>query len=720
MVNSLPAEPRDTSLVECRDRALQATDVSFVITDALKPGAPIVWVNEAFTRTTGYRLDEVVGRNPNVLHGPQTDPEEVRRLSQAISEGRSATVTVLNYTRDGTPFWNQVSVSPVADAQGQVTHWVGIQVDVTEQVLHSRAQAASIAAERRAREGLALVSHVSDILADVEEPYVLREIASLLRHDVVEWAEFLLADGVLRPASGIDSGATEGRRQTRLSQGSTVADRDPVQDLLDGSVESPFELSLTAEAGGPTTRRLVEHLRTATHGLAAPAEAVVLHAIPGRREHLGVLATVPRSGVGLAALHANDRTVLHLVVRRVGMAVENVRLYAREHRLAEALQRAMLPEQAEVRGLDVWTYYAPNSGHAQVGGDWYDVLQISPDVVTVVIGDVVGHDVEAAAAMGQLRSVVRSYAYESAAPGEVLDRVDHLISGMRIPRSASLVFATLTRTGSSAGPQRWLLQYSRAGHLPPLVNRGGEVVQLVEGAGAMIGYSQGERSSGRFELDPGDVVVLYTDGLIERRDRTLRDGLAALVEVARGLGGLDAAGAGEELLSQLADDPEDDIAVVVVRVPDPGAVLDPSSTAPRRRRWSLPSEASSIGRARQAVARTSAAWGLAGVPAAELVVSELVANAVLHGWGHVVLRLFDTGEGLRIEVEDANPAPPVTTDGHPGRVGGFGMRIVERLADWGWRPSGSGKLVWARVRPVESGSGLPFSSSPSRAEPPQA
>ena len=86
----------------------------------------------------------------------------------------------------------------------------------------------------------------------------------------------------------------------------------------------------------------------------------------------------------------------------------------------------------------------------------------------------------------------------------------------------------------------------------------------------------------------------------------------------------------------------------------------------------------------------------------------LVANAVLHGWGHVVLRLFDTGEGLRIEVEDANPAPPVTTDGHPGRVGGYGMRIVERLAEWGWHPSGTGKLVWARVRPVERGSGIPL------------
>src|SRR5690606_8652851 len=112
--------------------------------------------------------------------------------------------------------------------------------------------------------------------------------------------------------------------------------------------------------------------------------------------------------------------------------------------------------QAEVRDLDVWTYYAPSSGHAQVGGDWYDVLEVTPGVVAVVVGDVVGHDVEAAAAMGQLRSVVRSYVYESADPAAVLERVDQLVAGMRVPRSASLVLATLTREGEG-----WTVRYSR-------------------------------------------------------------------------------------------------------------------------------------------------------------------------------------------------------------------------------------------------------------------
>ncbi|WP_182112824.1 MULTISPECIES: SpoIIE family protein phosphatase [unclassified Actinotalea] len=717
MVNRAASGTPDDLLADVRDRALRDTDVSFVITDALTPGSPIVWVNEAFTRTTGYGPDEVRGRNPNLLHGHGTDRVEAARMAEAAAAGRAATVTVLNYRRDGTPFWNQVSISPVHDAAGTVTHWVGVQVDVTEQVRRAAAQEASIEVERRARAGLSLVAEVSDLLSDLDEPSVLREIAGLLREQVVDWAAFLVDDAGLRPASGIEpvfreSGTTRGRRPVDLVDG-TPGD-DPVQRLLDGTEQGPLEVPLDAEGVGPVTARLVAHVRLSLEGpegAGGPRRptSVVVHTVPGRRRSQGVLVTVPRGGGGLEALDAHDRTVLHLVVRRVGMAIDNVRLYAREHRLAETLQRAMLPEQAEVRGLDVWTYYAPSAGHAQVGGDWYDVLQVSEDQVAVVIGDVVGHDVEAAAAMGQLRSVVRAYAFDEGAPGAVLDRVDQLVAGMRITRSASLVLAMLARHPDDGG---WSLRYSRAGHLPPILVRHGQVTQLAEAGGPMVGFGGAGRPTGETSLEPGDVVVFYTDGLIERRDRTLRDGLGALVDAAALVGATDAAGVGEELLARLADGPEDDVAVVVVRVPGPvtrpaGSPDAPAAATgvPRRRRWSMPSDSASIARARHAVTRTCEAWGLPDARAAELVVSELVANAVLHGWGHLALRLFDTGEGLRIEVEDANPAPPVTTEGHHGRVGGYGMQIVERLADWGWRPSGAGKVVWARVRPTPFGPG---------------
>lgn len=702
MVNPAPSGPPSEGdpdrLVPIRDAALHATDMAVVVietpgggteTDA---GSTIAWINEAFTATTGYRLEEVRGRSPDLLYGPDTDRAEMARIGEEIRAGGNATGTLLTYRRDGTSYWSQVLVTPVPDQDGVVRYWVAFRTDVTGQVEAAAAQQESIEAERRARSGLSLALRVSDVLADRDDPYVLREIATMLTDDVVAWAGFFVGTDGLHPAGTIDAVL---RHRPGSASRKVAPERgpDPVRDLLDGTAESPLRIDLPGAASGPMTSWLVEHLRPTLDRLPGPPRSVLVFAVPGRRRPAALLVTVPRDPTA-ADLDAGDRAVVQLVVRRVGTAVENRRLYAREHELAETLQRAMLPEQAEVRGLDVWTYYAPSSGHAQVGGDWYDVLEVSPGVVALVIGDVVGHDVEAAAAMGQLRSVVRAYVHETIRPGQVLDRVDHLVAGMPLPRSASLVLAVLTRNVTG-----WTVEYSRAGHLPPVVGHGSEVVRLDDAGGPLVGYGSGARAESRHELLPGDVLVLYTDGLIERRDRTLRKGLDLLVEATSRVGSADAAGVGEDLLAQLADGPEDDIALVVVRVPDPAQDAQGASS-PRRRRWSLPSEPGSIARARQAVRRTCLAWGITDVPAAELVVSELVANAVLHGWGHVVLRLFDTGSGLRIEVEDSNPAPPVTTDGHPERVGGYGMQIIERLAEWGWRPAGTGKLVWARMRPV--------------------
>lgn len=707
MVNSGTTESPHTPLGELPGAALAAVDVPVFITADEGGAWPIVWVNESFVRTTGFTASQVMGREPGMLRSATTDEQVVEQLRASMRAGVGRTEVLRAEAADGSPFWARVSVSPLRDAD-TVTHWVVVLVDVTELMDRDVEHAALVASERRERTSLGLVAQVSDLLMDIDDPHTLREIARLLERGLVRWASFYLNDGGLRAVDGVDAGSAptgRGNRHGNVPPDQVEVDRapdaDPVQQMLDGEREGPYELALRSDrpatsASGWLARRLgatpVTGATTDRDRLPDDVGSVVLLPVPGRRRVLGLLAVVPRTGAGVDVLDEATLTVLNLTVRRVGLAVDNVRLYAREHRLAETLQRAMLPEQAEVDGLDVWTYYAPNSEHAQVGGDWYDVLQVAPDVVGVVIGDVVGHDVEAAAAMGQLRSVVRSYVYEQAEPGAVLSRVDQLVAGMRVPRPAGLVLTTMRRHDDG-----WRVAYSRAGHLPVLHVRGGDVTRLSGAGGPLIGFGRAPRESAWTDVLPGDFLVFYTDGLIERRDRSLRQGVESLTEVAGSVTALDAAGIGEEVLSRLADSPEDDVAVVVVRVPGPDDETRRSGS-PRVRRWVLPGEPASIGRARHAVLRTARAWDLAGVGHAELVVSELVANAVLHGWGQVQLRLYDTGDGLRIEVEDSNPTPPVTTDGHPGRIGGFGMQIVERLADWGWRPSRGGKLVWAKVR----------------------
>lgn len=684
------------------ERALLDIAVPVALLDGTDPHLPVIWVNRAFEVTTGYDAASARQHQRDPVPPGARRPDALNAVREAVREGRTVAQALSLRRADGSVYTCLVHLSPTTGADGTGTYWVAALQDLTEQLSHDAEQAALVEAERRERMSLGLLAQVADLLMDVDDRMTpLHEIASLLRHAIVGWAAFYVNDGGLRPAEGVDAnkppsgkGRQHGGRSSLVDEGADVGP-DAVQQLLDGVKERPIDLPLDGWfARSSASAWLTAHVRAhARSNLTEGPARVAVFPVMGRRRVLGLLVAIPRVGRGLDGLDQSARTVLELTARRVGLVIDNARLYDREHRLAETLQRAMLPQQAEVDGLDVWTYYAPNSENVQVGGDWYDVLQIAPDVVGVVIGDVVGHDVEAAAAMGQLRSVVRSYAYDITTPGSVLERVDQLVAGMRIPRSAGLVLSTLTRTGDE-----WRLDYSRAGHLPVLHVRDGAVTALLTGGGPMIGFGGHGRTTQSVELAPGDVLVYYTDGLIERRDRGLRDGIDQLTKVVGGVTARDSAGIGEDILSKLAGHTEDDVAVVVVRVPDPRDHLE-RGRSPRRRRWSLPSEPASIGRARHAVVRTCHAWDMPNAANAELVVSELVANAVLHGFGHVSLQLYDTGDGLRIEVEDGNPAPPIATDGHPGRVGGFGIKIVERLADWGWRPSTRGKLVWAKVRP---------------------
>ncbi len=692
-----------------RNRAVIATDLSFTISDPHQPDNPMVWANPAFERTTGYSSEEAAGLNCKFLQGPDTDPETVARISTALREKRAVTETLLNYRKDGTAFWNQVAITPVLDADGELVNFVGVQVDVTERVLVQEQRERALLAEQRARAGLVLLDRVSDAVIELDAEASLARLTSVLTDTVVPWAAVVQLDRsvevVAASGDGVEDLIGAGRRF-----GPAVADlvtEDPLRAVCEGAAgETVLDLA-TVSRTGTLTGWFAETVAGRVGG------SYVAVPLSGRDEVIAVLLVglegTDAASYSPAPVGDDLRKLVRVVARRVGLSLEIARLYAREHSLAETLQRSMLPQQSGIPGLDVWAHYTPNVDHAQVGGDWYDVLPIGDEVAGVVVGDVVGHDVEAAATMGQLRSVVRSYAYELEDPGSVLMRVDHLASGMGISRMASLVLMTLRRRDDG----QWDLSWSSAGHLPTLVCspvraagsgpdgpvEGYTVRSLDSAQGTMIGLREGARLSDTVRLRPGDVVVAYTDGLIERRSRPMAQGIETLKRLLAGATAVRADSVGELLLAELGDSPEDDTAVVVMRVPmDVADLPAPRAAAPRQRRWQLPSDPSSVGKARHATMRACAVWAVPQADLAEVVVSELVANAVLHGWGMVQLRLFDTASGLRIEVEDANPEPPRLVPHRPLGEGGHGLHVVNEVARWGWSPTRSGKLVWAQLR----------------------
>lgn len=698
----------DRAVADAVQRALAQAVHAFALVDAESDEHTVLWANAAFEALTGVSGDRLIGRPARTLVSPDLDLGARERLATLLASGEAATFDLTGVRPDGVPYPARVRLSPIREDRGAVTHWLGEVTDTSAEVaLEAERRAAALDAQS-ARAANVLVAQLGDILADREDPLVLREVASLMQHSFLEWVAFFLDDDGLHPADGIS-------RPVGAAARPRVAPRipDPVAELLAGPpVVATVPVDLTADwAAGTETARFINQVRVRWSREGIRHDDVRVTAVPGRTRVLGLLAWVPRPapsgtadgpGDGVAgAWGSPDRSeaVVTFVARRVGLTVENARAYSVEHRLAQTLQRAMLPDRVDIPGLDTWSYYAPGSSGSQVGGDWYEVLGTETGAV-VVVGDVVGHDIEAAAVMGQLRSIVRAYAAEGGGPAAVLDRVDRLLEVAPLERFASLVAVALTPGEDGS----WWARYTRAGHLPGLIVRDDSADLLDDAGGHLIGVGGGPRPQAEIRVRPGEALVLFTDGLIERRDRSLAEGLADLaLEAARAVV-LEAAGLGEDLVAFAEGPLVDDVALVVVRVPETDVVEDPIHR-PRRRRWELPHEPASIAAARRAVVHQCEAWGLDEVSAAELVVSELVANAVLHGWGPIGLRLEDTGEGLRIEVSDHNPAPPVAVTGLPGRVGGYGVRILERLGEWGWRPTPQGKTVWARVRGESGGPG---------------
>jgi serine phosphatase RsbU (regulator of sigma subunit) len=297
-------------------------------------------------------------------------------------------------------------------------------------------------------------------------------------------------------------------------------------------------------------------------------ETVVVLPIRGRGRTLGLLTLYLRTG---SAVGDEELATAQDVADRAGLALDNARLYSAQQQLAEGLQRSLLTKPPQPDHGEIAVRYLPAAEAARVGGDWYDAFMQPGGATMLVIGDVVGHDTEAAAAMGQLRGLLRGIAtYSDAGPAEVLRGLDTSMTTLQTETLATAAVARFEQTPDEGERGITRMRWANAGHLPPLVvNPDGSVAELASWKGDLLLGVDDEtlRRESVVTLDRGATVLLYTDGLVERRDADLDAGLVrlrdALVELAdRPLEQLL-----DDLLERLVDGtPEDDVALVAVRL----------------------------------------------------------------------------------------------------------------------------------------------------------
>ncbi|MER5575633.1 SpoIIE family protein phosphatase [Streptomyces massasporeus] len=263
-----------------------------------------------------------------------------------------------------------------------------------------------------------------------------------------------------------------------------------------------------------------------------------------------------------------DLPLIEDIARRAGLALDNARLYQRQRKVAETMQNHLLPQMPGVAGLQMTVRYLPAPDASQVGGDWYDAFPLSDASTALAIGDVVGHDLEAAAGMAQVRNMLRAYAWsQHEPPSRIVERLDEAIQHITDVTMATTIFARI----EPADDGHWQLSWTNAGHPPPLlISRDGLAEYLTDGHGILLGTQTGtRRPDATAQLPPGSTLVLYTDGLIEAPRRTLDEGLKQLSQHAAALAHRPLASFTDQLLRRVRPaGNDDDVALLALRIPE--------------------------------------------------------------------------------------------------------------------------------------------------------
>ncbi|MFF3876468.1 SpoIIE family protein phosphatase [Streptomyces sp. NPDC001978] len=677
-----------------RESLLARAPIGIVVYD---PRLRCAWVNDAMERHDGVPRHRRFGRRLTALL-PGFEAEALEVVMRQVLESGN---TMVHEYRAWPPADQRrehafsASFFCLQGADGTPLGVCSMTVDVT--------------GNRRARERLAILSEAGTrIGSTLDVMQTGQELADLAVPLLADHAIVDLVESVsfgLEPSARI--GTTSGRTPPLRRAGLATIDPDvPTLPFVREEVIHPHPSSSFAAA----LRTGRSHLEPVLDTQAGPwVDHDPVRAQKVRDSGIHSLMVVPirarRSVLGLALFgrseeqtpfQEDDLLLAEELVTRAALSLDNALQYARERTATLTLQRDLLPHH--VRGgaaVEVASRYVPADMDHGVGGDWFDLIELSGARVALVVGDVVGHGINAAATMGRLRTAVRTLADLDLPPDELLAHLDDTVRRLNDedadPSDEVPAVAGATCLYAVYDPITRRCTMARAGHPPPLIiDAQGQVTIPDLPAGAPLGLGLGlvPFESAELELPEGSLLALYSDGLVESRDNDIDVGLhrlgAALAQPGSSLKDL-CSRAIETLPTQ---EPADDVTLLLART----RALQPAQVAS----WDLPNELATVPTARHLVARQLSEWGLEPlVTPVELIVSELVTNAIRHCDGPSRLRLIQH-RVLTCEVSDTNTSHPRPRHPHTLDEHGRGLFLVAQLSRrWGSRFATDGKVVWA-------------------------
>ena len=513
----------------------------------------LTYVNRTAERIIGTTAAEVIGRELWELFPDLEDTDFGERYRHARQTGETVEFEAY-YAHLGR--WFEVRAVP--DAGGLALYFLDVTARRDDR---ARAEAATARLEL-----LSLVS-AELVAAGLAVEDAVARLAELVVPGLADWCVVsLIDDEQIR-----DVGSWHREASLRPVVESYVSNRlDGRVDL--GAVQRAWKTGrpavIVTRATDVVLPTLGSEVAKTSLSQLAP-ESVVAVPMTARGQITGILALC--RGADRPPMSDDEITTALEVANRAGLALDNARAYAEQRSLAEVLQRSLLTTPPEPDHCQIVVRYVPAAQAASVGGDWFDAF-LQPDGATIlVIGDVMGHDTAAAAAMGQVRSLLRGIAWHSgAAPAEVLSGLDAAMQGLQVGTTATAVVARLEQSLDERGRGVTRLRWSNAGHPPPMAINADGTVMVLSGVDhdLLLGYDPlTRRAESSVMLDRGATVLLYTDGLVERRGQDLDEGLALLRETLIELADLPLDELCDVLLRRMLPvDAEDDVALVAVRL----------------------------------------------------------------------------------------------------------------------------------------------------------